>query len=105
MMCMEAYPKIKAVQPLADKRLRVTFVNDQVRVYDCIPLLDIAAFQLLRDDAFFRSVSVDPHGYGIMWNHEVDLAESELWLHGVPEATTGTDTSERSCDKHSIRRP
>jgi hypothetical protein len=79
------YPKVKAVQVLTGKRLRVTFPDRQVRLYDCTSLLDQDAFRLLRDDAFFKNVSVDPNGYGIAWTDSVDLAEPELWLHGAPE--------------------
>lgn len=85
---METYPKVKSVQALVGKRLLVTFDNNQTKVYDCAPVLDEPAFQLLRDDAFFRNVHADPNGYGIVWNDEVDLAESEVWLHGVREQTT-----------------
>ena len=82
---MESYPKVKSVQPLPGKKLRVTFETDAVRVYDCTPLLQEPAFRLLQDDAFFRNVCADPHGDGVAWSDEIDLAESELWLHGMPE--------------------
>jgi hypothetical protein len=32
----------------------------------------------------FNSVHVDKHGYGIVWNDELDLSESELWINGLP---------------------
>ncbi len=86
---MATYPKVRSVQALPGKTLRVTFANGQVRLYDCTPLLDKDAFRLLKDDAFFKNVSVDPNGYGIAWSDNVDLAESELWLHGVPEQPAG----------------
>lgn len=82
---MNAYPRVKSVQALPSKRLRVVFENNEVRVYDCTPLLQEPAFRCLQDDAFFRNVRPDRHGYGIAWSDEVDLAESELWLHGTPE--------------------
>ena len=77
-----SFPRLKAVEPLSGKRLRATFINGTTKIYDCTPLLKEEAFQLLRDDAFFRGVSVEPHGYAVVWNDQVDLAESELWLHG-----------------------
>lgn len=27
-------------------------------------------------------VQVDPGGYGISWNDNVDLSENELWING-----------------------
>ena len=76
-------PRITAVEPLPEYRLLVTFDNGAQRVYDCTPLLDRNSFRLLRTPAFFRSVAVDPGGYGISWSDEADLAESELWCNGV----------------------
>ena len=77
--------KVKAVEALPDKQLRVTFADGTVKRYTCQPLLDHPSFRLLRDEAFFRAVQVDRHGYGVVWNDDVDLAESELWLHGTLE--------------------
>ena len=76
------YPRLQAVEPLTGKRLRATFVNGETKIYDCKPLLKQEPFKLLEDEAFFRAVAVEPHGYAVAWNDQVDLAESELWLHG-----------------------
>ncbi|HEX7344420.1 MAG TPA: DUF2442 domain-containing protein [bacterium] len=81
-----AYPLIKSVTPLPDKRLRVEFRNGDIRIYDCRPLLDRSVFAPLKEEAFFRNVHVDSAGYGIIWNDQVDLSEAELWLNGVEEA-------------------
>jgi len=82
---MEA-PKILSVQALENKKLSVKFENGIEKVYDCAPLLGIAMFQLLKNDAFFKSVKVDAGGYGISWNDDVDLSEYELWANGVETA-------------------
>jgi hypothetical protein len=82
---METYPKVRAVEPLPHKRLRVTFAEGTVKVYDCSPLLDEPAFGRLNDDTLFRHVRADTHGFGVVWNDELDLAESELWIHGMVE--------------------
>jgi Protein of unknown function (DUF2442) len=76
------FPRIKAVNPLPAKRLRVTFTNDIVKIYDCSNLLDEEPFRPLRDEAFFHCVRVERNGYAVVWSDGVDLAESELWLHG-----------------------
>ncbi len=80
-----AYPGVAVVQPMPGKQLRVTFQNGDVRVYDCAPLLHEPDFSDLRDEAVFRNVQPDPHGYGIFWNDRTDLAESELWLNGTSQ--------------------
>lgn len=76
-------PRIKTVVPLKGKRLLVTFDNGVQRAYDCQALLNLERFQLLKHEAFFKSVTVDPGGYGISWNDEIDLSEYELWSNGV----------------------
>jgi hypothetical protein len=83
---MSSFPRVIRVQPLPRLRLRVAFDNGDTRLYDCAPLLDRAAFAPLRTDALFRAVQPDPHGYGVIWNDDIDLAESELWLNGAIDA-------------------
>jgi len=88
---MSEYPKVKAVEPAQGKRLRVTFANGEVRIYDCTPLLGEEAFRVLENEVFFRTVRSDKHGYGVVWNDDVDLAESELWLKGTSESDPLSD--------------
>jgi hypothetical protein len=76
-------PRIKVVTPLEGKRLLVTFVNGVQKVYDCQRILHLDRFRLLRQEAFFKAVTVDPGGYGVSWNDEMDLSEYELWNNGV----------------------
>lgn len=80
---MERIPKISSVTPLDGLRLQVRFDNGREAVYDCRPLLARPAFAPLADPAFFRTVSVDPGGYGISWNDDIDLSEYELWSNSV----------------------
>jgi hypothetical protein len=81
---MEKYPKILNVESIKGKRLLVTFQNGKKKIYDCSPLLENDIFKALKNDAFFNSVHIDKHGYGIVWNDELDLSESELWINGMP---------------------
>jgi hypothetical protein len=78
------YPKVASVRPLSGKRLLVQFRNDDQRIYDCTPLLETEAFAPLAQEPLFRLVHPDPHGYAVIWNDAIDLAESELWLNGMP---------------------
>ncbi|MFN8475409.1 MAG: DUF2442 domain-containing protein [Anaerolineae bacterium] len=68
---------------LNDKRLLVTFINDVQKVYDCHPILSLERFQLLGQDAFFKAVAVDPGGYSISWDDNIDMSEYELWTNGI----------------------
>jgi len=74
-------PKIQSVRPLEGKRLLVLFANGVEKVYDCNQLLHLEPFQILENEAFFKSVKVDQGGYGISWNDNVDLSEYELWVN------------------------
>jgi len=78
-------PRVKAVQPLADWRLRVTFVNGIQQVHDCTPFLGLDRFRPLKEEVFFKAVQVDAGGHGISRNDEADLSEHELWVRGTPE--------------------
>ena len=80
---MEIYPKIKAVKPLRDKQLLITFEGKIQKIYDCKPLLKHPPFNYLENNVLFNVVRVDSGGYGIIWNDEIDLSESELWLNGI----------------------
>ena len=95
----EKYPRIVAVEPLVNWRLLVTFNNEVSKIYDCAPLLETEPFRLLQDKAFFRRAHADPHGYAVVWDDRVDLAESEVWIHGeiVEQATS-------AASKHLIER-
>jgi hypothetical protein len=88
---MGAFPKVAGVRPLASLRLAVTFDNGVTRHYDCAPLLKHPAFAPLADPSFFRHVTADPHGFGVVWSDTLDLAESELWVNGA-SAEPGADT-------------
>lgn len=77
------YPKIESVEPLADFKLRITFANGVEKIYDCRPLITEPSFVMLQSPALFRAVQVDPGGYGISWNDDLDLSEAELWRRGV----------------------
>jgi hypothetical protein len=79
-------PKVLSVQALEGKKLLVKFANYVEKVYDCAPLCNLDRFRFLEDEAFFKSVKVDPGGYGISWNDDTDLSEYELWTNGIETA-------------------
>ncbi len=77
------FPKVQSVEALSGKRLRVGFDNGVTKVYDCAGLLENEAFALREEDAFFRAARVETGGYAVVWSDRMDVAESELWIHGV----------------------
>ncbi len=84
MLAQTTYPRIGAVKPLTDKRLLVTFATGERKIYDCKPLLQEEVFRPLQGEELFCRARADKHGYGVVWNDEIDLAEAELWINGKP---------------------
>lgn len=78
------YHKIKSAAPLPDYTLRVCFSDGTAVDYCVAQLFDrIDAFQVFRTiPGLFEQVQVDPGGYGISWNDDLDLDGSELWENG-----------------------
>ena len=90
---MKAYPKIESVKALRSKTLKVIFKSGDIRFYDCRPLLKEEPFTALQNEALFRAVKADEHGYAVVWNDEIDLSESEIWIHGRTEPGVVADLS------------
>ena len=82
-----SYERIRDIEVLEDYLLRVKFYNEVIKIYDCKPLLEKDVFKPLKNESFFKRVKVDSGGYGIIWNDDIDLAESELWINGVTDNT------------------
>jgi hypothetical protein len=73
-------PRVQAVSPEDGYRLRLTFLNGEVRIYDCSPLLDFGVFKELRDPAYFRQVQA---AFGtVVWPHEQDICPDTLYEDG-----------------------
>ncbi|MBE9113637.1 DUF2442 domain-containing protein [Nodosilinea sp. LEGE 07298] len=83
------YPKICQAEAISDRILRVTFTDQTTKDYDISPLLSTSMFAPLQQPAFFKSFTIAPGGYGIIWSEDIDVSEYELWRHGTaPQADT-----------------
>lgn len=40
-------------------------------------------FAPLSNPDFFKKLSIESGGYGLVWNDEIDISEYELWRNGV----------------------
>ena len=85
-------PRIASVRALAGYHLRVSFDTGETREYDAGPLLSRDPFTLLREPAFFRSFAVEPNGYAVVWNDEIDIAAFELFRGGRPVPASDATT-------------
>ncbi|MBD2066457.1 DUF2442 domain-containing protein [Leptolyngbya sp. FACHB-671] len=76
-------PRIKKARAIDDVTLVVEFTNQEIKKYDIRPLLKVLMFVPLQQPAFFKNFKVEPGGYGIAWNEDIDISEYELWKNGV----------------------
>lgn len=83
------FHKIKSVRPISNCRLLVSFTEGTTKEYDVSLLFHkIKAFQsLTKVQGLFESVVVDPGGYGISWDDELDLSSEEIWVNGKSVST------------------
>jgi hypothetical protein len=77
------YPTIQDAITLNNHTLLVTFTNGIKKTYDITPLLSLDMFEPLKNYGFFKNVQVDIGGYGLFWNSDIDISESELWENGI----------------------
>jgi hypothetical protein len=73
---------VKVAEPLADYKLRVQFVNDELKEFDVTPFLEKGIFSELKDESYFKQVRV---AFGsVEWPNEQDFSKDTLYLLGNP---------------------
>lgn len=72
--------RVRAVKALDDMMMILTFTSGERRLYDATQLLQYPAFQPLRDEAVFKSATVE---YGaVVWNDgEIDIAPETMYVN------------------------
>jgi len=75
-------PRILKAEAVGNSILRISFTNGDLKDYDITPLLKNPVFSPLRQPAFFKSFTIEPGGYALVWNDTIDLNEYELWSKG-----------------------
>ena len=76
-------PPLRSVRAISDHELDATFADGRHVIYDMQPLFAKEVFAPLRDPVLFHQVRMDPGGYGVSWNDQLDLAEWELYSQGT----------------------
>ncbi len=71
------YLAIKDVKPLEDYYLLLKFENNEERIFDVKPYLDIGKFQELKDKNLFKSVKISFDT--IEWANQLDLDPEFLY--------------------------
>lgn len=75
--------RIVSAKAIDDRTLMVKFTNREFKKYDISKLLDNSMFSSLSNPVFFRNFTVEPGGYALVWNDEIDISEYELWQNGI----------------------
>lgn len=77
-------PKLMAVEPLDNLKLKLSYETDEVRIFDAAPYVNGSWYGQLADVQYFRTVRLLPDGTGIEWNNGQDIAPHELYELSVP---------------------
>jgi hypothetical protein len=86
-------PRVKAVKPNPDYTLTLLFANDEVRVFDVKPYLDIGIFTELKDMSLFNSVRLFLGS--VQWQNGQDFCPDTLYL----DSTSRPDLAEQWREK------
>lgn len=93
--------KVANVVPLQDMQLLVFFENGVIKKFDVKPIMNnFPEFEALEEPALFQMVKVEPGGYGISWNADLDCSEGELWENGIEIPLSADDFA--SFARHEI---
>ncbi|MBN1465737.1 DUF2442 domain-containing protein [candidate division KSB1 bacterium] len=71
-------PRVKDVKPSDNYTLILTFTNNEVKIFDLKPYLDIGIFKELRQKSKFNSVR--PFFGSIKWQTGQDLCPDTLYM-------------------------
>jgi hypothetical protein len=77
-------PKIKAVVPLENFQLHVSFDDGRNVIYDVNEDINtLQNYNLLKEiDYLFQQVKLDPSSTCIFWNDEIDLPSDTIYEYG-----------------------
>ena len=74
------FPQLNKIKALPGSLLWAEFKDGREVVYDVSKLAEVNPVfnDLVNDPELFAQVRIDPGGYGISWNDELDLEAEEL---------------------------
>ena len=75
------YLSVIDVKPLRDYKLLLMFENEEKRIFDVSPYLDIGIFEQLKDPSMFNTVRVSFDS--IEWANQADLDPELLYQKSI----------------------
>ncbi|GHT79670.1 hypothetical protein FACS1894104_4740 [Actinomycetota bacterium] len=78
------FKKVASIKPQNNYHLLVHFESGETMQYDLAALFNKwEVFRSLEQTAgLFELVKIDPGGYGISWNEDIDISADELFTNG-----------------------
>ena len=74
-------PRIKDVKVLENYKLQITYINDEVIVYDMVKNLDENYYKKLKNQEYFKRVK--SVGTTIEWPDGEDIDPNDLYENGI----------------------
>jgi len=75
-------PRVISVEAVKEHILKLSFENDEIKLFDASPFLNKGIFKELQDYNYFKQASV---AFGsVEWPHEQDFSNDTLYLLGTP---------------------
>ncbi len=71
-------PRVVSVEAIKGSLLKLSFENNEIKVFDVTPFLDKGIFKELKDFNYFKQATV---AFGsVEWPHEQDFSNDTLYL-------------------------
>jgi hypothetical protein len=70
------------VEPLSEYKLSLEFENQEKRIFDVTPYLEMGVFRQLKDKNIFSRAFIE--GGTVMWPGEIDIAPETLYDRSIP---------------------
>jgi hypothetical protein len=74
-------PRVKKVKPCHDFTLHIVFDNNEEKIFDCRPYLEIGVFRELKEWSYFSKAFV--HMGTVSWPHEQDFCPDTLFIEST----------------------
>jgi hypothetical protein len=71
-------PRVKSVEPIENYNLKIEFLNNETKIFDVKPYLEIGIFKELKNIHQFKKVK--PFLGSIQWEGGQDLCPDTLYL-------------------------
>lgn len=93
-MALMKRPRLTAIKPMADFKMRLTFLNGSTYTVDFMPLFDESkGLAPLRDPRAFAGAVMDEWGWEIEWpEFDIQIGADTLWMDGQAQAATNPAT-------------